>query len=130
MGISIVTFKRHIKAGKVTARREEMAKGWRWLIEVSDVDERGAVPDEGWRNLIAHLESQVEWYQGQLATRDREVAELHVLLQRSQEKPHLLPPPREYQPERSPAASVVSSPETRHNVPTQSTKSFWKRVFG
>ena len=57
LGVSIVTLKRHIKAGKVTARREEMEKGWRWLVEVSDEDAKGAVPGEGWRNLIAHLES-------------------------------------------------------------------------
>jgi hypothetical protein len=127
LGVYTITLKRHIKNGKVTARREEMDRGWRWLIEVSD--DQVVEPEELDRteDLISALRSQVEWYQQQLATRDREVSELHILLQRSQQIHQLPPPVQEYQPE---AASILRDTSTDASPKQERSRGFWQRLFG
>jgi hypothetical protein len=132
LGVSAITLKRHIKAGKVNARKEPSEKGLRWLIEVSNDDAQPKSQNGNRGELITHLTGQVEWYQQQLATRDREVSELHILLQRAQQTPQLLAPVVEYQPEASdplPAVSLEPSRDTAHTVRTQSKKGFWQRLF-
>ena len=100
--LSLTTLKRHIKSGKVNARKEAAEKGWRWLIEVPDEPPSAQLLSSDTHTererLIAHLESQLDWYKEELANRRREVAELHRLLHDSQQVHQLSPPPPDLSP--------------------------------
>jgi hypothetical protein len=75
--------------------------------------------------LVHHLSSEVELLRDALAVKDRQIGELHVLLQRALEQrdiPTLAPPaePKE-QPEDSPPSAPASEPE-----PTSPQRKTWR----
>ncbi len=116
LGLSDVTIRRRLRAGSLVGRQEFRPQGYVWLVEVPDSipapeesQEQEVLPGEiaVQRELVATLQEQLHSqalvHQDQLAAKDhqleareREVQELHVLLQQSQEQANrLLPPPRQ-----------------------------------
>jgi hypothetical protein len=106
-----------MRAGEIRQRQEQTRKGFRWLVEVPSPETAGASapasspasapadtpaePErsdsgelEQLRQRVVSLEQDKVLLWEELKVRDREVSELHVLLQRSQE-----PKPAVYLPE-------------------------------
>jgi predicted site-specific integrase-resolvase len=100
LGISESTARRRLRSGELTGRQVPTKQGFIWLVEVDDelvVNE----PDSGeltaMRGLVSSLteqntllKAQVQAQQEQLVEKDRQIGQLHVLLQQAQ----ALPAPR------------------------------------
>jgi hypothetical protein len=140
LGVSDDTIRRRIKAGTLTARQEPTAAGFRWLVDVpaDAVPHRDphadpqhgpaeSAPDpqasagNGHAGEVAALRELVTVLRDQLDARTREVAELHVLLQRAQ-----LPAPVG-QSEPAPT-TPTEAPES--GVAPLSPRRWWQRLFG
>ena len=136
LGVSEATLKRHIKTGKVTGRQEPYEKGWRWLVELSDeqlTSQTKATSGHkaGNEELVEELREQNRRLWEEVESNRREVAELHVLLQRAQQATPQLPPVVDLTPatpERTSATTLVS-PLTPQQEATPK-KGFLKRLFG
>ena len=140
LGLSDDTVRRRIKDGVLPARKETMPSGTRWLIEVPVADEiltqheraADAPPTHAevvasLQKVIANLEREREEFAHQLRTREREVAELHVLLQVAHKSQALLPPPQDY---RIAEATPTNSARNADAEPMQSgRRPFWKRLL-
>jgi predicted site-specific integrase-resolvase len=94
LGISEVTIRRRLRTGQLKGYQESPPTG-KWFIEVSDDDveqgEAGADDDDdvlelvdALRDTIKRQDEVIALLKHQLEAREREVQELHVLLQQSQ----------------------------------------------
>ncbi len=94
LGISEVTIRRRLRTGQLKGYQESPPTG-KWFIEVSDDEvERGEVDAyedddpfelvDALRGTIKRQDEVIELLKHQLEAREREVQELHVLLQQSQ----------------------------------------------
>ena len=108
LGLSEDTVRRKIRAGDLVARQEQTVRGFKWLVEVpGEAVATPATPDAGvgaraesdsatariqvleekvsnLQELVAELRSDKAWFKAQMAVREREIEQLHILLQRSQ----------------------------------------------
>lgn len=104
LGISEVTIRRRLRTGLLKGYQESPPTG-KWMIEVPDdvsgqdspatpVANDDATPElvETLRDTIQRQDEVIDLLKHQLETREREVQELHVLLQRAQAA---LPGPRQ-----------------------------------
>ena len=93
LGISEVTIRRRLRTGQLKGYQESPPTG-KWFIEVSDDDfgQGGVGADEdddsleladALRDTIKRQDEVIDLLKRQLETRDREVQELHVLLQQA-----------------------------------------------
>ena len=145
-GVSDDTLRRRIKAGTLPAQREETVSGFRWLVEVDvDVlddgaphsaphaDPQGAAaePAPGPQHAagngngsgeVAALRELVEVLREELDARRREVAELHVLLQRSQLAPVAAAT-------RAEAPHVYQSHDVTDTPPRRPRPWWWRLIF-
>ena len=81
LGVSDKTIRRRIKSGRLKAKMEN----GEWLVERVDT---GQVE-------VRHVSSELEMLRRQLDEKDRQIAELHVLLRQAQEQvQRLLPMPK------------------------------------
>ena len=120
MNVSEDTVRRRIHKGELAAFQEPTAQGFKWLVELpedtsatttatpnaataaSDIaapgatahqtDARVATIQDAIAETTATLRDLVDLLKGQLATKDMQIGELHVLLQQAQKA---LPPPRQ-----------------------------------
>jgi predicted ArsR family transcriptional regulator len=94
LGISEVTIRRRLRTGQLKGYQESPPTG-KWFIEVSDdgVEQREVDRDEyddtlelvdALRDTIKRQDEVIALLKHQLEAREREVQELHVLLQQSQ----------------------------------------------
>ena len=118
LGVSIDTVERKLKRGELSGQKEPRSRGWRWLVEVpEDVtgaegsaapasDPAEAPADAGasdspalcelvhiLKDQVDSLRKQVEADREELAAKNRQIGELHVLLQ--QQAQAALPAPKE-----------------------------------
>ena len=89
LGISEITVRRKLKSGQLIGQQEEATNG-RWWVEISDeqnsfdsesnsgVDRE---PNAHVADLVQILKDQVSSLQHHLDIREREVGELHVIIQ-------------------------------------------------
>ncbi len=91
LGTSEITIRRKLRTGQLSGHQEDPPNG-RWWVEIPDDQlfgpgsaESGSRPEgqEGHllRDLVAVLKDQVTTLQHHLEIRDREVGELHVIIQ-------------------------------------------------
>jgi hypothetical protein len=119
LGVSVHTLKRRLKRGEIEGQQQTTPQGFVWLIEVPDEppkvdvgtpDGANHVPMDAaystsdgipkatlrelhrMEELIESLKDEVSALRSQLETKDRQIGELHVLLQHAQAA---LPTPRE-----------------------------------
>jgi hypothetical protein len=103
LGISIYTVKRRAKSGELTSRQEKTATGFKWFVEVDDLqtESQSETPKNGHvqngellrlEQFVAELQKDKALLWEEVEARRREVAELHILLQRAQEQVKLLGP--------------------------------------
>ncbi len=111
LGVSELTIRRRLRAGSLTGHQESRPQGFVWTVEVpDDMEELEEEPSEQetsdgvpgvLHELVATLQdqlnSQAKAHQAQLAAKDEQIKELHILLQQSQEQTsRMLPPPRQH----------------------------------
>jgi predicted site-specific integrase-resolvase len=93
LGISEVTIRRRLRTGQLNGYQESPPTS-KWFIEVSDNVEQGEVNTDddddslrlvdALRDTIKRQDEVIALLKHQLEAREREVQELHVLLQQSQ----------------------------------------------
>jgi hypothetical protein len=97
LGVTEDTVKRRLRKGELQGERKARPQGYTWMVELPDEEsETGTVtdtvspPDDDTVNHRVNsgetrrLEEMVSMLQHQLEVREREVQELHVLLQQAQ----------------------------------------------
>jgi hypothetical protein len=109
LGITEDTVKRRLRKGELQGERKARPQGYTWMVKLPDeeaetnstVTDTGLPPDDDPVNHrvnsgeVRRLEEMVSMLQHQLEVREREVQELHVLLQQAQAA---LPTPRDHRP--------------------------------
>lgn len=98
LGIAESTVRRRIRNGELEGQQMPTPQGYTWLVELpEDVaiekeSEQSLVGESGLlRELVDSLRSHMDGLESQLGTKDRQIEQLHVLLQQVQAA---LPPPR------------------------------------
>jgi excisionase family DNA binding protein len=93
--VSERTIRRRLHNGELKGSQVSNPGGFAWLVEVPE-DLPGVSPDQegkvGTTALIDRMADQIKSQQEQLAAKDRQIEQLHVLLQQAQAA---LPAPRE-----------------------------------
>jgi excisionase family DNA binding protein len=110
LGVSQDTVKRRLKRGELVGHREPRPQGHTWLIELPDETAQPTAPPPPEADAPAEvgvLREMVGLLREQLANRERDIRELHVLLDQAQRA--LPPPPRESGP--SPGQAPDEAPE-------------------
>jgi len=80
LGLSQDTVRRKLKTGELAGEKIAHAGGFRWLVDVPEVDPEPPAPHANGRSDTDALRELVDTLQEQLTARTREVAELHQLL--------------------------------------------------
>ncbi len=91
LGISEITIRRKLRSGQIPGHQEDPPSG-RWWVDIPDDQQPSPSPDNGsahvfaevghgFKELIAVLKGEVSSLQHHLETREREVRELHVIIQ-------------------------------------------------
>jgi transposase-like protein len=98
LGVTEDTVKRRLRKGELQGERKARPQGYTWMVELPDEESEtdstvtGTVSSSGDDTVdhrvsngeIRRLEEMVSMLQHQLEVREREVQELHVLLQQAQ----------------------------------------------
>jgi len=108
--LSVDTLRRRILAGELSGRQERRGGRSYWVVArplAKAVAE--AAPSAEETELIAVLRAELDAWRRQAEAREREVAELHVLLQRALERP-ALPAPTARQGAGAPSEVGQASP--------------------
>ncbi|HEU0020776.1 MAG TPA: hypothetical protein VFR55_03770 [Dehalococcoidia bacterium] len=102
LGIAESTVRRRIRNGELEGQQKPTPQGYTWLVDLPEdlaIDKAGEqhlVGEAGlMRELVDSLRSHLEGLESQLGTKDRQIEQLHVLLQQVQAA---LPPPRGVRP--------------------------------
>jgi hypothetical protein len=97
--ISTQTVKRRLKNGTLQGEQKDTAQGYIWLVDISEAEtdttilnddipgDTSAVTSREMERLdlmIEILQKELEHRDGQLETKDRQIEQLHVLLQQAQ----------------------------------------------
>jgi len=84
LGVSADTIRRRIGKGTLTGHQEPTAQGFRWQVEIPEIQEKnghqGDAHGDALENLLLVIKTQAD----ELEARRREISELHVLLQTAQ----------------------------------------------
>jgi hypothetical protein len=101
LGVSEHTIRRRLRSGDLQGRQVASVGGFTWMVEVPEelqVENADSREMTAMKALVSRLEAQIEAQQeqlgvfaSQLASKDRQIEQLHVLLQQAQAA---LPPPR------------------------------------
>jgi len=109
LGVTEDTVKRRLRKGELQGERKARPQGYTWMVELPDEESEtdstvtdtvsspgdDTVDHRENNGEIRRLEEMVSMLQHQLEVREREVQELHVLLQQAQAA---LPAPRDNRP--------------------------------
>jgi hypothetical protein len=103
LGISVDTVKRRLRRGELKGQRVPRPQGYTWLIELADthVDcmadskaelDSATIEVLNLREMLAMAQSQIATQKEELEAKNKQIEQLHVLLQQAQA---VLPVPRE-----------------------------------
>ena len=102
LGIAESTVRRRIRNGELVGQQMPTPQGYTWLVDlpenltIGEENDQSLVGESGLlRELVASLRSHMDGLENQLGTKDRQIEQLHVLLQQVQAA---LPPPRPIRP--------------------------------
>jgi excisionase family DNA binding protein len=102
LGIAESTVRRRIRNGELEGQQMPTPQGYTWLVDLPEdlaLGKENEPRPEGesaiMRELVDSLRSHLEGLENQLGTKDRQIEQLHVLLQQVQAA---LPPPRAGRP--------------------------------
>ena len=85
--LSEQTVRRRVRSGELPSVQVDTPGGFTWMVELpedSSVDDPSQGEIKVLRELVENLQVHVETLTNELASRQREVQELHVLLQQAQ----------------------------------------------
>jgi Winged helix-turn-helix DNA-binding len=131
LGVSQDTVKRRLKRGELQGVQEPRPQGFVWLVELPDEAAAAATPPPSAAEVSAaevrRLDQMVDLLREQLANRERDIRELHVLLEQAQRA--LPPPPRESEP--APEPLEYPPPQTQGSSPDEGPEQlpWWRRLF-
>ena len=96
LGVAESTIRRRLRNGELEGQQMTTPQGFTWMVELSEdllaAQESQSTGEDGvLRELVDVLRYQVTGLEGQLGTKDRQIEQLHVLLQQAQAA---LPAPR------------------------------------
>jgi excisionase family DNA binding protein len=98
LGIAESTVRRRIRNGELEGQQMPTPQGYTWLVDLPEnlksakENDQSLVSESGLlRELVDSLRSHMDGLENQLGTKDRQIEQLHVLLQQVQAA---LPPPR------------------------------------
>lgn len=92
-GVSERTIRRMIKAGTIKATLVGSGPHRHWEIDEEEVAKIGKPEPEVMDGLVASLNATIAMLKEQLDQKDRQIRELHVLLQQAQEQAARMLPP-------------------------------------
>jgi DNA-binding transcriptional MerR regulator len=96
LGVSTDTIHRRLRRGQLSGQRQPTPQGFTWLIEipVAPRNSKDGTPADAPATAVdtQRLEQMVAMLQAQLEVKDKQIEQLHVLLQQAQAA---LPAPRE-----------------------------------
>jgi DNA-binding transcriptional MerR regulator len=96
LGVSIDTIHRRLRRGQLSGHRQPTPQGFTWLVEipVGLRDSKNGAPADAPASVgdTQRLEQMVAMLQAQLEVKDKQIEQLHVLLQQAQAA---LPAPRD-----------------------------------
>ncbi len=111
LGVSEVTIRRRLRKGELKGQKRQTPQGYVWMIEVPDdisEDKKNGSNEEGeslselvaalrsqvegQQELVNSLQAQVKAQQEELTAKNKQIEQLHVLLQQAQAA---LPAPKE-----------------------------------
>ncbi len=114
LGVNTDTVRRRIRRGELGGRQEPRPQGFAWMVELPDLDSPcedtvttplgapseslgtpSSHPDNAFTDLVEVLREQLQEKDRQIEAKDRQLSELHVLLQQGQAA---LPPARDGRP--------------------------------
>jgi multidrug efflux pump subunit AcrA (membrane-fusion protein) len=114
LGVSEVTIRRRLRKGELKGQKRQTPQGYVWLIELPDDipedNKNGGDGEgeslaelvaalrsqvEGQQELVDSLQAQVKIQQEELTAKNKQIEQLHVLLQQAQAA---LPAPRDNRP--------------------------------
>jgi hypothetical protein len=114
LGVSEVTIRRRLRKGELKGQKRQTPQGYVWLIElpddVSEDNKNGGNGEgeslselvaalraqvEGQQELVDSLQNQVKVQQEELTAKNKQIEQLHILLQQAQAA---LPAPRDNRP--------------------------------
>jgi hypothetical protein len=114
LGVSEVTIRRRLRKGELKGQKRQTPQGYVWLIELPDDipkdNKNGGNGEgdsllelvaalrsqvEGQQELVDSLQAQVKIQQEELTAKNKQIEQLHVLLQQAQAA---LPAPRDNRP--------------------------------
>ena len=91
LGVAESTVRRRLRNGELEGEQMPTPQGYTWLVELPDdrsiqreSEPRPTVEPSLLRELVDSLRSHLEGLEGQLGTKDRQIEQLHVLLQQAQ----------------------------------------------
>ncbi len=100
LGVSEHTVRRRVRSGELPGSQVATPQGYTWRVEVPD-DSPDPTPKAGdgevraLRELVATLQGRMEAQDSELAAKNEQIRELHVLMQQAQAA---LPAPKETRP--------------------------------
>ncbi len=138
LGITEAAVRGRIKRGTLRSYREE---GNVYVVLVGDESrgestaKRDAPATDPREELVEELRGQVDYLQGIIGTRDRELSEMRRLLAGALERIPEIEAPRDSPPEPRDAPETVSEGEPDTETPAGDTgeprrSSWWRRFFG
>jgi DNA-binding transcriptional MerR regulator len=96
LGVSIDTIHRRLRRGQLSGHRQPTPQGFTWLVEipVGPCNSKDGAPADApvTAGDVQRLEQMVAVLQAQLEVKDKQIEQLHVLLQQAQAA---LPAPRD-----------------------------------
>jgi hypothetical protein len=114
LGVSEVTIRRRLRKGELKGQKRQTPQGYVWMIElpddVAEDNKNGGNGEgeslselvaalraqvEGQQELVDSLQAQVKVQQEELTAKNKQIEQLHVLLQQAQAA---LPAPKAYPP--------------------------------
>ena len=98
LDISENTVRRRLTNGLLPGHQAPTPQGFVWWVDLPDEppDLEATADQDNHSGEVAALQELVSTLQGQLTQKDRQIEQLHILLQQSQEQANrLLPPPQQ-----------------------------------
>ena len=99
LGVSIDTIHRRLRRGQLSGHRQPTPQGFTWLVEipVGPCNSKDGAPSDApvTAGDVQRLEQMVAMLQAQLEVKDKQIEQLHILLQQAQAA---LPAPRDNRP--------------------------------
>ncbi len=95
LDVSERTIRRKLSNGELSGRQNPTPQGYVWMVELAGDEDSPNGEVEALREMVAMFQAQVEADREELASKNKQIEQLHVLLQ---QQALALPAPKENRP--------------------------------